>query len=1236
MRHAHGINRFRRRLRPGPAKRAHLLLWLALTAAASPLSYRSFPVSSGTFFTASSGVLFYSSSSRSVRPVTLDESVAQDSVRDAVESDGYLWIAAAAGLYSLNTKTFTVEKISFAQEPFCPRALAADYDYVWALCDDALWQYDKLGREWFEFGAQNAGAVLGAYSTGDEVLCAYTGGMRIFSVSDEKWTAMPLTGKPLSPASPFFTESGALLFVDGDRIVRYVIDSRSWETINAGAPIVDVAQRKPSPANQASLYYLTASALSSYSPATSIAQRHDVANLAAAYSVVSISDSTVAVAAPDHILLYEPLSRSVQFLPWDPALKSGDDGKLLYTDGRLCVVGPQRVGLYDLSTKLWEVTPRGGMGGGGKRVSWDDNGLAVRYSRGYTTTLTGWAEQEMTFKNGVIFDTVRSDMRRIDSAWDSAGGYWRPVYAPRIDTVDVVKYTRPNPRLNLTLHTALAGSRFLDLYFDNSVLTDKPKKGLLYKGAPGDRFQSAVLGRANIDFGGMQTVPKNTFEGGALIVESTSKLAGRDRKIVRGGAGGGLITTRTRHEVLQFNPAGLYRVTVASDDSAAADTLRAIQVVPGSIRIWVDGEEIDSTYYSFVTTTGGLKFNREDIIDPQSVITISYAVETVADSGIETIELYPENNFGSVAYAHAAVSPAEWIGVRAGYTRLGGESARHLATASVPLEFRTNRFMFAADPEFTWDAAGSKGAGGFSMRSRIGKSTGLQFRGLAADRDFTTTDALTRGYGSITSDISYTLSHDIVEHVPVSYTQTNTRATGGSEDNFKLSGGMHVPQYPFLDVELSRNMIDAAVIVTDTVSDTADTVRHAFGQTDTLDRIKNKLYLRLYETSSPLVQKFLRLYKTGYELAWTEYYSEDRRAKSDGNGRIVYGYATVSPVQPVTVTVTGTYRKNPSGSPLSTQWRPSLVFQTVDVPRGVDVNGMWEMDFGRFAGADSSRVSHTRSLGAVLMPGKWIGALGWMSPRASLSQNVSCLLPDDEPSFGDVIVAADHRSAADFSREIGIHVFPNEDVLFRNTNVWTESIGPDKFRTWNDLKFWFQGKTLLWQTNYQFDTDHEGTSRNTGYSRVDYFQRSYAAVDGLWFMKIEEDGGFDKALLIDTRVWEVMGKIQARLIRSLIPGDGGPAHFRACFEAKLAVEGFEFTTRDAAGGFSAAITLCPWLEKIKKAGRGELAGRVGGRICPAEYGAWLREFDAGLSVDIEEKLCEKCETCAITFKNEGA
>ena len=45
---------------------------------------------------------------------------------------------------------------------------------------------------------------------------------------------------------------------------------------------------------------------------------------------------------------------------------------------------------------------------------------------------------------------------------------------------------------------------------------------------------------------------------------------------------------------------------------------------------------------------------------------------------------------------------------------------------------------------------------------------------------------------------------------------------------------------------------------------------------------------------------------------------------------------------------------------------------------------------------------------------------------------------------------------------------------------------------------------------------------------ADYLHKSYAAVDGLWFMKVEEAEGFDKALDIDEKVWQVMPKIQAK------------------------------------------------------------------------------------------------------------
>jgi len=38
--------------------------------------------------------------------------------------------------------------------------------------------------------------------------------------------------------------------------------------------------------------------------------------------------------------------------------------------------------------------------------------------------------------------------------------------------------------------------------------------------------------------------------------------------------------------------------------------------------------------------------------------------------------------------------------------------------------------------------------------------------------------------------------------------------------------------------------------------------------------------------------------------------------------------------------------------------------------------------------------------------------------------------------------------------------------------------------------------------------------------KTEYFRRSYTAVDGLWFMKVEERHGFEEALRLDEAVWK--------------------------------------------------------------------------------------------------------------------
>jgi hypothetical protein len=106
---------------------------------------------------------------------------------------------------------------------------------------------------------------------------------------------------------------------------------------------------------------------------------------------------------------------------------------------------------------------------------------------------------------------------------------------------------------------------------------------------------------------------------------------------------------------------------------------------------------------------------------------------------------------------------------------------------------------------------------------------------------------------------------------------------------------------------------------------------------------------------------------------------------------------------------------------------------------------------------------------------------------------------------------------------------------------------------------------------------------------ADYFHRSYTAVDGLWFMKVEAACGFDTALDIDTGVWKVMPKIQARM------------------------------------------TTCPWVDLLAKANRQHLAEKIGTRICDPEYAVWAGEFGPDIRVEFADRLCKGCSTCTVRF-----
>jgi hypothetical protein len=153
-----------------------------------------------------------------------------------------------------------------------------------------------------------------------------------------------------------------------------------------------------------------------------------------------------------------------------------------------------------------------------------------------------------------------------------------------------------------------------------------------------------------------------------------------------------------------------------------------------------------------------------------------------------------------------------------------------------------------------------------------------------------------------------------------------------------------------------------------------------------------------------------------------------------------------------------------------------------------------------------------------------------------------------------------------------------------------------------------------------------------------YFRRSYAAVDGLWFMKVEERLGFDEALELDARVWEVLPKIQARMLKELLGLDSGLSALAECLSTRLEWEGqvFERTLSPDGRHLRIEIRECPWQALMVKSGRGHLAARVGQRICTQEYAVLAAEFGPGIEFTLEGLACAGDPACVLSFVQHDA
>ncbi len=153
----------------------------------------------------------------------------------------------------------------------------------------------------------------------------------------------------------------------------------------------------------------------------------------------------------------------------------------------------------------------------------------------------------------------------------------------------------------------------------------------------------------------------------------------------------------------------------------------------------------------------------------------------------------------------------------------------------------------------------------------------------------------------------------------------------------------------------------------------------------------------------------------------------------------------------------------------------------------------------------------------------------------------------------------------------------------------------------------------------------------TAQQTAEFLRRSYTAVDGLWFMKVEEKYGFEAALEIDRAVWMIFPKIQARLLKSAGNLDKGIDALAECYSTRLALENFTFQAEKSTDGVRFTIENCPWHNVMVKSGREKLSGRIGEIICLTECEVWAKEFGEGIRFEPESRICKGATKCMLRF-----
>ena len=1029
-------------------------------AAESTLSWRVFKKGDNTWICHPMGIMLFSSLSRTIKPFIIDPVRAIDTLTDCIEYDGYLWVSSNAGFYQIEMATQSIERIPLPNDSAVMGKIAVDFDYLWLGTDGALFRFDNLGREWMEFELpEKADPIVGLWTNGDEVCRLGHKKLFRFTTGTEKWNGYPLD-KGLSDTAIFYPGTNTFKVLDGKTVSLYRPESFAWVHTDLGMMPRDVFDE------ESVIYCSDGKTVKRIACVSGLARPLNLPNPGLINAIAKAGDSLI-VSTDKRIGKFSLSKETLDYMEYDPEMETENISKIIPVGAFYLLVSPSAISTYEKGTRAWQHIPRTGLNAKNRIFSWNQEECALRYAPGYQTKISGNIETGITF-DMVGYDTtyrITEDRYEWQKNVDGDSALVHLFDSTADKTEPVFEFGKPAFKGDVNIHTTDKNDRMADIYLNNTSRISAPEKGVYYRGNRNDRLNSVRIG--TMDNGQIESplMPSVSMEGGNAAIESKARLATRDRKKLRIAGGSGYITTRAVKKIIPYRADGIYKFSLSDSTDTLGDTLKYVKE---SCRVFIDGEELDDTLFTFNTTKGQLSFKALAPIDPASSIVVEYKVQTVPDGDISSIKFVPDHHFGKLHYGVLTYSPADWISAQVGYTGIDRDSLNNILNVAVPLEFRSNekKFMLQLKPEMLYNINNNAKAGNAQLQSRIGEKTGIIANALFVDSNFVSSDTLTQGFGAQKWGYDFTISHDILQELPLSYYQHKKFGADGVEDRYSLTAGARFKGLPFFEINAARTVIEKKNKSEDTTT-----------AIDSLYHVKDKIKFRLYETSSAFLQKMTHFYKISYDLTHSESVTEEQGSHERNYGRLSTGSFILSPIQRIMLSGEVFYRgsMNIAGMP-SSDIKPSLSLQMTDAPPGIDVLGYYNLKFSRFATTQTASDSIARWISVVLKPGKWIPALGWFSPRAKITQTVNCGFNTLDVPVAHILSGLQGKENSVLSRELGVNVYPFDGLLITNTSEWANSDGEETFSTLNKIQYIYNaGNIITLDWNYSHtDENHEG------------------------------------------------------------------------------------------------------------------------------------------------------------------